>query len=80
MWKYVCANILKTKNKLFPIMSILQTHYHFKLDFLKMDQNIIGKLLINGTNFHKTISCKVWKLSVEYPCRESRHDIKRVRR
>ena len=30
-------------------MSNLQTYYHFKLDFLKVDQHTGGKWLIHGT-------------------------------
>ena len=33
--------------KLFSIMSYLQTHYHFKLYFQKVDQHTGGKWLIN---------------------------------
>ena len=32
--------------KLFSIMSNLQTHYHFKLDFQKVDQHTVGKWII----------------------------------
>ena len=39
----------KTMKKLFSIMSNLQTHYHFKLDFQKIDQHSGGKWLIHGT-------------------------------
>ena len=31
-------------------MSNLQTYYHFKLDFQKVDQHTGGKWLIHGTN------------------------------
>ena len=31
----------------------LQTHYHFKLDFQKVDQHTGGKWLIHGTKHHK---------------------------
>ena len=34
--------------KLFSVMSHLQTHCHFKLDFQKMDQQTGGKWLIHG--------------------------------
>ena len=34
-------------------MSNLQIHYHFKLDFQKVDQHIGGKWLIHGTKQHK---------------------------
>ena len=39
----------KTMKKLFSIMSNLQTHYNFKLDFQKIDQHAGGKWLIHGT-------------------------------
>ena len=35
--------------KLFSIMSNLQTHCRFKLDFQKMDQHTGGKWLIHST-------------------------------
>ena len=31
-------------------MPNLQTYYHFKLDFQKLDQHTGGKWLIHGTN------------------------------
>ena len=46
-------------------MSNLQTYYHFKLDFQKVDQHIGGKWLIHGTK-----RCKDNQLqSLELPCR-----------
>ena len=58
-------------------MSNLQTYYHFKLDFQKMDQHTGGKWIIHGTpNAARTISCKAWNSPVEYPSRECKHDIK----
>ena len=36
-------------------MSNLQTYYHFKLDFQKVDQNTGGKWLIHGTKRRKLI-------------------------
>ena len=47
--------------KLLSILSNLQTDYHFKLDFQNMDQHTGGK---------------AWNSPVEYPSRESKHDIK----
>ena len=38
---------------LFSIMSNLQTQYHFKLDFQKVDPLTGGKWLIYGTKHHK---------------------------
>ena len=57
-------------------MSNLQTYYHFKLDFQKLDQHAGDNWLIHGTKRHKTISSKAWNSPVEYPCRECKHDIK----
>ena len=39
--------------KLFSIVSNLQTHYHFKLDFQKVDQHTEGKWLIHGAKHYK---------------------------
>ena len=39
--------------KLFSIMSNLQTHHYFKLDFLKVDQQTKGEWLTHGTKHHK---------------------------
>ena len=57
-------------------MSNIQTYYHFKLDFQKVDQHTGGKWLIHGTKRRKTISCKAWNSPVEYPSKECKHDIK----
>ena len=35
--------------KLLSIVSYLQAHYHFKLDFQNVDQHTGGKWLIHGT-------------------------------
>ena len=47
-------------------MSNLQTYYHFKLDFQKVDQRIGGKWLIHGTKHRKdnqlqslVLSCRI---------------------
>ena len=50
--------------KLFSIMSNLQTHYHFKLDFQKVEQHTGGKWLIHGTKRHKDNQLQ----SLELPC------------
>ena len=39
--------------KLFSIMSNLQTHYHFKLHFQKVNQYTGGKWLIHSTKHGK---------------------------
>ena len=51
--------------KLLSIMSNVQSHYHFKLDFQKMDQHTGGKWLIHATKHHKDNQL----LSLELPCR-----------
>ena len=48
-------------------MSNLQTYYHFKLDFQKVDQHTGGKWLIHGTKRHKDNHLQ----SLELPCRIS---------
>ena len=48
-------------------MSHLQTHYHFKLDFQKVDQHIGGKWLIHGTKHRKDNGSKSWNSPVEPP-------------
>ena len=53
--------------KLFSIMSNLQTHYHFKLDFQKVDLYTGGTWLNHGTKH-----CKDNQLqSLEFPSRIS---------
>ena len=47
------------QQNLFSLMSNLQTYYHFKLDFQKVDQHREGKWLIHGTK------------RLELPCRLS---------
>ena len=41
------------QQKMLSLMSNLQTYYHFKLDFQKVDQQTGGKWLIHGTKRHK---------------------------
>ena len=48
-------------------MSNLQTCYHFKLDFQKVDQHTEGKWLIHGTKRHKDNQLQ----SLELHCRIS---------
>ena len=52
---------------IFSDMSILQTHYHFKLDFQKVDQRKGGKWLIHGTKHHTNNQLQ----SLDLPCRIS---------
>ena len=44
---------IKSNKKVFSLMSNLQTYYHFKLDFQKVDQHTGGKWLIHGTKRRK---------------------------
>ena len=46
-------------------MSNLQTYYHFKLDFQKVDQHTGGKWLIHGAKHRKDNQLQ----SLELPCR-----------
>ena len=57
--------IKNNKKKLFSFTSNLQTYFHFKLDFQKVDQHAGGKWLIHGTKRRKA-----WNSPVEYPRRE----------
>ena len=52
---------------MFSFMPNLQTYYHFKLDFQKVDQHIGGKWLIYGTKHRKDNQLQ----SLELPCRIS---------
>ena len=58
--------------KLFSIMPNLEIHYHFKLDFQKLDQHTGGKWLIHGTNHCKVNQLQSLELPVEHPGKESR--------
>ena len=46
--KALRCETIKNK-KMFALLSNLQTYYHFKLDFQKMDQHTGAKWLIHGT-------------------------------
>ena len=50
--------------KKLSFMPTLQTHYHFKPDFQKVDHYIGGKWLIHGTRRHKDNQLQ----SLELPC------------
>ena len=52
---------------LLSMMSNLQTYYHFKLDFQKVDQHTGGKWLIHDTKHRKDNHLQ----SLELPCRIS---------
>ena len=51
--------------KLFSIISNFQHHYHFKLDYQKVDQHTGGKWLIHSTKQDNPLQ------SLEHPCRIS---------
>ena len=55
------------QQKMFSLMSNLQTYYHFKLDFQKVDQHTEGKWSIHGTKHRKDNQLQ----SPELPCRIS---------
>ena len=67
MWN----NKNKQKEKLFSIMSELQTHYHFKIDFQNEDQHTGGKWLIQSTKRDNGDQLQ----SLELPCRISWNEI-----
>ena len=53
--------------KLFSIVSNLQTHDHFKLDFQNVNQQTEGTGLIHGTKHRKDTQLQ----RLELPCRIS---------
>ena len=57
----------KKIKKTVSFMSNLQTYFHFKLDFQKVDQHTGGKWVIHGTKRHKDNHLQ----SLELPCRMS---------
>ena len=57
----------QNNKNLFSLMSNLQTYYHFKLEFQKLDQYTGGKRLIRGTKRRKDNQLQ----SLELPCRIS---------
>ena len=57
----------KKQQKFFSLMSNLQTYYHFKLNFQKVDQHTEGKWLTLGTKRHKDNQLQ----SLELLCRIS---------
>ena len=60
-------NNQKQQKSCFPSCQKLQTYYHFKLDFQKVDQHTGGKWLIHGTKRRKDNQLQ----SLELPCRIS---------
>ena len=61
---------------LFSFISNLQTYYHFKVDFQKVDQHTGGTWLIHDTKRRKDNQLQSLELPWKYPCRECKHDIK----
>ena len=55
---------------------ILQTHYHFKFDFQKVDLHTGGTWLIHGNRNRKDNQLQNMEIPVEYPRRESKHETK----
>ena len=53
----------KKQQKIVSFMSNLQTHYHFELDFQKVDQHTGGKWLIHGTKWRKDNQLQSLELS-----------------
>ena len=60
----------------FSSVSNLQTQYHFKLYFQILDQHTGDKWLIRGTKHRKENQLQNLEPPVEYPSKESKHDIK----
>ena len=50
---HIYVQVIKKNEKIFSIMSNLQTHYRFQLDFQKVVQYTGGKWLIHGTKHIK---------------------------
>ena len=61
--------------KLFYIMSNLETHYHLKLDFQKVDQHT-GDKWPTAPSTTLTISCKAWNSLVVYRSTKCKYDMK----
>ena len=57
-------------------MSNLGTHYHFRLDFQKVDQHSWGNRLIHSTKHRKDNQLQSQEVPCRYPSRESKHGIK----
>ena len=77
----ICINITKTANKLFSIVSNLQTHFHFRLDFHNADRHTRGKWLTHGVKCRKNKRMPqktAWNSNIEYLTRETKHDIEKA--
>ena len=60
---------------LFSITSSLQTHHRFK-EFQKWTNIQKAGGWSTALNTARTNSCEAWNPSMEYPCREPKHNIK----
>ena len=60
MCKYIYSEIIRNNEKLISIMSHFQIHYHFKLDFFKLDQHTGGQLLIHSTKRYEDNQLQAW--------------------
>ena len=59
-------------------MPILQTHYHFKLDFQIVEQHTGGKWLIYGTKHCKENQLKSMELHLKFFTKSISHTLKDV--
>ena len=57
-------------------MSSLQNHYHYKLDFQKLDQHTEGKWIIYSTKHHRDIQFQSLEQHCKHPRRECKQDTK----
>ena len=55
--------------KMFSIMSSLETHYNFKIDFQIYDEHAWDKWWIDGSKHLKDNQLQAWNSRVEYPSR-----------
>ena len=62
--------------KMFSIMSNLQIHYRFKLDFQKKDQHTRGDWFIHDTIHPKDNHLQSLEILCRISSRESKHDTK----
>ena len=65
--RFIQPQKFNSTQKLFTFMPNLQTYYHFKLDFQKVDQHTGGKWLIHATECRKDNQLH----TLELPCRIS---------
>ena len=73
--KALKCETIKNKKKLFSFMSNLQSYYHFKLDFQKVDQHTGGKWLIHGTRRRKDNQLQRIEFRCKYPSGGCKHHV-----